>query len=110
MEIFSWNPQIDLSVDFEDKVREIAFGDGYEQVAPDGLNSLRQNLSNMRFTDYEDEEVKAIKAFFLRHGFSKAFKLDIRGYSMVVRFQSFRIIEKGALVQEITASMKEVFR
>ena len=97
MEIFSWNPQIDLSVDFEDKVREIAFGDGYEQVAPDGLNSLRQNLSNMRFTDYEDEEVKA-------------FKLNIRGYSMVVRFQSFRIIEKGALVQEITTSMKEVFR
>lgn len=111
MEVFKWNPMIDLDVDHDEKINEVNFGDGYEQVSPDGLNSIRRIFNNMRFLDYDDGETKEVKDFYLRHGRSKAFKLEINGYSAIVRFNGpLRIQEKGANIQDITVSMKEIFR
>lgn len=111
MEVFKWNPQIDLEVEYEQASKEVQFGDGYEQVAEDGLNSMRQIFENVRFTDYEDGEVEEVFKFFMRHKFTKAFKLEIKGYSAIVRFtKPFRKKEKGGRIVELSLSMKEVFR
>lgn len=110
MEVFKWNPQIELSVEYDQAIREIQFGDGIEQISEDGLNSLRQVFSNVRFTDHESGEVKEVFDFFMRHRFTKRFRLDIRGYSAIVRFtKPFRKIEKGGKILELQLSMKEVF-
>lgn len=111
MEVFRWNPLIDLNVDHDEKIKEVSFGDGHEQVSPDGLNSIRRVFNNMRFVDYDDGETEEVKDFFLRHGRSKSFRIEINGYSAIVRFNGpLKIQEKGANVQDISTSMKEVFR
>lgn len=110
MEVFKWNPQIDLSIEYDQSLREIQFGDGIEQVAENGLNSMRQIFSNVRFTDHEGGEVKEVLDFFMRHRFTKRFRLEIQGYSAIVRFtKPLRKIEKGGKVVELQLSMKEVF-
>lgn len=111
MEVFKWDPQIDLEIEYDQAVKEIQFGDGYEQISGDGLNNMRQIFENIRFTDYEGGVVKDVFDFFMRHKFTKAFKLEIHGYSAVVRFtKPFKKKERGGEVVELTLSMKEVFR
>lgn len=111
MEVFKWDPQIDLAIDYDQATKEVQFGDGYEQISEDGLNSMRQVFENMMFTDYENGSVKEVFDFFMRHKFTKAFKLEIRGYSAIVRFtKPFKKKERGGDVVELSLSMKEVFR
>ena len=111
MEVFRWNPMVDLDVEHDEKINEISFGDGYGQVSPSGINSIHRVFNNMRFVDLDDGETKDIKEFYLRHGRSKVFKLEITGYSALVRFNgSLRVQEKGANVQDVSTSMKEVFQ
>lgn len=111
MEVFRWNPMVELDVDHDEKIKEVSFGDGYGQVAPDGLNSIHRVFNNMRFVDFDDGETKKVRDFYMKHGRSKAFRLEIKGYSATVRFNGpLKIQEKGANIQDITTSMKEVFR
>lgn len=111
MEVFKWCPLIGLNVEYEQAIKEVQFGDGYEQVSEDGLNSMRQVFESAVFTGHEDGEIKDIFNFFMRHKFTKAFKLEVAGYSAIVRFaQPFKKKEKGGRIVELSLSMKEVFR
>ena len=110
MEVFKWNPQIDLDIEYNQRTKEAQFGDGYEQSQEDGLNSFYRTFKNFRFTDREDGEVKEVFDFFMRHKFTKPFKLDIRGYSGTFKFtQPFNKREKGGMIVELSVGLKEVF-
>ena len=111
MEVFRWSPQNGLDVTYDQKLKEVKFGDGYEQVAEDGLNSMRRLFDSVKFTDHEDGEVEAVHEFFIRHKFTKTFKLEIRGYSGLVKFaKPFKRKEVGGRIVELSFSLREVFQ
>lgn len=107
MEVFKWCPLRDPEpqIEYEEKTREVQFGDGYEQIAPDGLNSMSRTFKGFEFIGDEADQVLA---FFMRHGKSKAFELDIEGHSAIVRFSAAPI--KSLTSRRLTIEMKEVFR
>ena len=106
MEIFKWCPLRDPEpqIGYEEKTREVQFGDGYEQVAPDGLNAMSRTFKDFTYSKDADQ----VLAFFMRHGKSKAFELDIEGHSAIVRFSAAPI--KSLTSRRLTIEMKEVFR
>lgn len=71
MDTFNFQPNWGLNVQRKPEVMKIAFGDGYEQVAPKGLNHNLRTYSAV-FTGTE-ARIKQIEAFFERQGGYKAF-------------------------------------
>lgn len=56
-------PTIGSSQDIEAKVRSAKFGDGYEQTAPDGINSIRSTFV-VDWPMLTREEALVIEVFF----------------------------------------------
>ena len=106
MEVFKWCPLRDPEpeIEYEDNILEVQFGDGYEQTAPDGLRSQKRIFKNFAYS----EEADQVLAFFMRHGKSKAFKLEVYGHEAVVRFSESPL--QSLTSKKVTISMKEVFR
>lgn len=109
MEVFKWEPLQGSNEGFDEKVKEVQFGDGYSQVQPDGLNSIRRTFNGLQFKRGNPEMEKEIKDFFLRHGRSKSFKLETTRFNAVVRFSSALSMTKSGGVDVLSVSMKEVF-
>ncbi|WGE30529.1 phage tail protein [Edwardsiella tarda] len=66
MEMFNWPVKPDMAIRSEPRVSRVAFGDGYEQRRPDGLNNnLRQYDVTFRVLRREGG---AVEDFFSRHG------------------------------------------
>lgn len=107
METFNCCPLRDPEpkIEYVERIKEVKFGDGYEQVAPDGLNSMSREFKS--FT-YSRDTAPEVLAFFLRHGRSKAFLLNVMDHKALVRFSEnpSRSLKTGRL----TIEMKEVFR
>lgn len=109
MEVFKWCPlrNPEPIVDHLQRTKEIQFGDGYEQVSPDGINSMCRHFKNFTFSNDAD----AVIEFYQRHGKTKAFILDIPQYKAKVRFTGgFTVTETGNGLRRVTVEMKEVFR
>lgn len=106
MEVFKWCPLRDPEpqIEYDELIKEAQFGDGYEQTAPDGLRPQRRIFNNFAYS----EEADQVLAFFMRHGKSKAFKLEVYGIEAVVRFSESPL--QSLTSKKLTVSMKEVFR
>lgn len=109
MEVFKWDPLQGSSEGFDEKVKEVQFGDGYSQIQPDGLNNIQRTFNGLQFKSGDSNQAKEIKDFYLRHGRSKAFRLETARYSATVRFSSALGVTKQGEVESLTVSMKEVF-
>jgi len=71
-EKFTW--RIEKAVSMPAKYRTIRaqFGDGYEQVSADGINTKEEQYV-VRITAKNDAEAKVIMAFFDRHNGTRSF-------------------------------------
>lgn len=65
--VFGWSPSFGGGVEQVPRLRAVAFGDGYGQAAPDGLNHQPRTLS-LTFAGRSDAEASAILAFLREHG------------------------------------------
>ncbi|ORM66128.1 phage tail protein [Pantoea rwandensis] len=72
IEVFTWCPRINAEADIKFNTRKVQFGDGYTQVAGNGLNTRSQEWS-LSFTGTE-AYIKAIKDFLDAHEGTKAFQ------------------------------------
>jgi len=72
IEIFTWCPRVNAQQEVSFRTRKAQFGDGYTQVAGDGLNTRSQTWT-LEFTGNE-AYISAIKAFLDRHGGTKSFQ------------------------------------
>ena len=72
LKTFGWSPLNGPTGDLSRRTRTAQFGDGYEQVTGDGMNSERQSWP-LTFTD-PWEDVKPIIDFLREHGETRAFK------------------------------------
>jgi len=70
-EIFTWAPLVDPTGDISFRTRSAQFGDGYKQVAADGINNEQQSWP-LTFGG-EEEEISQIVAFLRAHKGSTAF-------------------------------------
>lgn len=71
METFTWCPRVNPTEDVSYNTRKVKFGDGYEQVSGNGLNSRSQKWS-MEFVGDEDY-ISAIRRFIDKHAGIKSF-------------------------------------
>lgn len=71
IDTFTWCPRINAEAETTLRVRKAQFGDGYTQVAGDGLNAKSQEWT-LSFTGNESY-ISAIKNFLDSHGGTKAF-------------------------------------
>lgn len=64
-DVFNWLPDDKPSGKFDHRVREVRFGDGYRQIAPDGLNAREQSWP-LSF-DRHETVIAAIQNFLDAH-------------------------------------------
>ncbi|TDB57247.1 phage tail protein [Photorhabdus khanii] len=72
IETFNWNPRTSASSDVNFRIRKAQFGDGYTQVAGDGINPRSQKWE-LSFVGNE-AYIRAIMDFLDRHGGYKSFQ------------------------------------
>lgn len=66
VETYKWRPQLGAgTIEYSQTVRTAQFGDGYEQVAENGINSTAIHVP-MKYVG-KDAEVNEVRAFLLRH-------------------------------------------
>jgi phage-related protein len=77
VETYNWRSQLGAGViEYSQTVRSVQFGDGYEQVAENGINSTAIQVP-MKHTGAE-AEVNAVRDFLLAHTV-KAFIITLQG-------------------------------
>ena len=65
---FIWIPSYNISADFQPKIKSIKFGDGFEQISPDGINN-NLFVENIEFNNRDLNETTAILHFlYYRQG------------------------------------------
>lgn len=67
MATFTWIPDVGADRACEPRINSVRFGEGYEQTAPDGINSLMEKRS-LSFTGRSLAETQAIAAFLEAQG------------------------------------------
>ncbi|NYA15764.1 phage tail protein [Serratia fonticola] len=72
LKTFTWSPLVGATGDFTRRTRVAQFGDGYEQVTADGMNSEAQSWP-LSFTD-KWSDIKPIIDFLREHGEARAFQ------------------------------------
>lgn len=72
LETFIWSPQNGPTADINFRNTSVQYGDGYEQVSGDGINTESQSWP-LTFTGYR-AEILPILAFLRAHAGSRAFK------------------------------------
>lgn len=71
METFTWSVRPAMRIESAPRVRQVAFGDGYEQRRPDGRHPDLKKFSVQ--LAHKHAEAQAVEAFLARHGGVKAF-------------------------------------
>lgn len=71
IQTFNWCPRLNASADVTFRTRKAQFGDGYTQVAGDGLNNKGQTWS-LEFVG-DESTIKAIVNFLDSHAGIKSF-------------------------------------
>lgn len=110
VETFTWSPLADPVGDTQFRVLKAQFGDGYSQVAQDGINNEVSNWP-LSFSGY-DSEMSPIIQFFKRHAGQKAFlwtpPLGVQGLYRVEGYS----LQAGAAGTNynVQATFMEVFR
>ncbi len=70
--VFTWTPSYTSSITWKPRVLKMQFGDGYEQVVPDGINN-KPMMFNIVFRKISDVEAEAIIDFLEARGEAEAF-------------------------------------
>lgn len=110
VETYNWRSQLGAgAIEYSQTVRAAQFGDGYEQVAENGINSTAIQVP-MRHVG-KDIEVNEIRAFLLRH-IVKAFIItppgEEKGLYRVVA-DSVRKNQLSSNVAELTFTIKRAY-
>lgn len=96
METFTWCPRINPTEDVSYNTRKVKFGDGYEQVSGNGLNSRSQKWA-MEFVG-DDNYISAIRHFIDKHAGIKSFSgnrlLSHLDCIVVMNTNSFRTVQE----------------
>ncbi|MEO1223791.1 MAG: phage tail protein [Pseudomonadota bacterium] len=105
-------PQVGTVPSTEVKVLAAAFGDGYEQTQPDGLNHIRR-LWNLTWVAIQSRaDADAIEAFFVARGGSEVFDYQIPGEAAVMQFRCPTWTpprDVGGGVWAVTARFRQAF-
>ncbi|QXO44627.1 phage tail protein [Morganella morganii] len=72
IETFTWSPRVNPVEEVTYKIRKAKFGDGYEQVSGDGINSRSQKWS-LEFVG-NHEYITGIRRFIDNHGGIRSFQ------------------------------------
>ena len=110
MSVFTWSPDYGASKSKKPIVKQIKFGDGYEQRATFGINQNPQNW-NVKFTNRVQTEADAIEAFFDAQGGVTPFDWTPPDQSTSYKFVCrdwVRTIDHAGLFS-ITANFEQVF-
>lgn len=106
---FRWSPQIRASADIDYRTRSVRFGDGYEQVAREGMNSKSQQWEQS-FTGGE-KYISDIADFLDRNGGSRAFSwkppLSQTG---LYRCDSYKITAAGGNNYTMITTFRQAFQ
>lgn len=109
METFTWSPRISPTQTVSMRVRKAQFGDGYQQVAGDGLNPRSQSW-DLNFVGKESY-IKEIKEFLDRQGGTRAFiwspPLESLG---LYRCEQYKPQPMGGGNWSLTATFEQAFR
>lgn len=109
IETFTWRTQGQPEGSFNQRVRVAKFGDGYEQVAADGINSEQQSWP-LSFSGLEKEMVPLLS--FMRRHVIKSFvwspPYGKQGLYRVVS-DSIRATPVGGQVMTVSATFQQSF-
>ena len=108
METFTWSAQVGAQGETSYRVRRAQFGDGYEQVAGDGINNETQSWP-LTFKG-KTSAIQPIRDFLRRHEGRKTFLwTPPMGELGLYRCESFRLIPHGAGVYSLTATFEQAY-
>ncbi len=106
---FTWVPDYDSEVTKAPRVLTAEFGDGYAQVAPDGINNNPATWS-LSFKSRTDEEAGEIVDFLETQGADEAFWwTDLFGQMGRYRCPTFKRKPMPGAQSEITATFEQTF-
>lgn len=99
--VFEWVPLIGGAENYAHRTRSVSFGDGYEQTAEDGINTLSKSMAVEFIKD--DATIADIKAFLDDHRGYKAFEYD----GMLFRASGYTIIRDGAYTKKLSTTFTQ---
>ncbi|WP_410739025.1 phage tail protein [Citrobacter sedlakii] len=110
VETYNWRLQLGAgAIEYSQAIRTAQFGDGYEQVADNGINSTAISVP-MKYVG-KDAEVNEIRAFLLAHTV-KAFIItppgEVKGLYRVVA-DSIRKQQISSNVAELSFTIKRAY-
>ncbi|HEM7941939.1 TPA: phage tail protein [Citrobacter freundii] len=110
VETYSWRSQLGAgAIEYSQTVRSAQFGDGYEQVADNGINSTAIQVPMKHVGT--DDEVNAVRDFLLAHTV-KAFIItppgEVKGMYRVVA-DSIRKNQLSSKFSELTFTIKRAY-
>lgn len=110
----TWNPprapQLGSSKTIEQRVNAATFGDGYEQAAADGLNSIRE-VWTFVWNGCPTAQADQIETFFRSKGLVTPFWYTPPGASapLKFRFTSFRRTQATGVADTMEIGARQVF-
>ena len=109
IETFTWCARINAAGEAQFSTRKIQFGDGYTQVAGNGLNNRTQSW-DLTFTGNESM-ISAIKQFLDSHKGYRSFQwqppLEPTG---LYRCENYKPVALGAGLFDLTATFEQAFK
>ena len=109
MATFTYTPDNGVSYDLKPNVRQIKFGDGYEQRAANGINTMAKNW-NLKFSLRSDAEMSAIVAFLEAQAGATSFTwTDINGSTNKYVCRSWNVAKDRYNLNTITCQFNQVF-
>lgn len=107
-ETFTWVPKIEPVGNIEFRLKSARFGDGYQQVAEDGINNKSQTWP-LSFVA-EQTLIKSIVDFLDRHAGAKPFywtpPLGVRG---LYRCKGYQPTPMGAGIYTLAAILEQAY-
>lgn len=108
-EEFTWCPDNGADADVGHRTLDVQFGDGYQQVAGDGVNT-RSMVWNLNF-QRDQEEIALIKDFLDRHGGVKPFywqpPMELKGLYLA---KGYKPAALGGRLHSLQVTFRQFFR
>ncbi|MBV4486952.1 phage tail protein [Pseudomonas sp. SWRI153] len=108
IETFSWVPKIEPVGNVEFRLKSAKFGDGYQQVAADGINNKSQSWP-LAFVG-DEARIKAIVQFLDRHAGATPFYWTAPlGEPALYRCKGYQPTPMGAGLFTLAATFEQAF-
>lgn len=107
-EVFTWIPKIEPVGNVEFRLKSAKFGDGYQQVAQDGINN-RAQFWPLTFVG-DEARIKAIVQFLDRHAGATSFYWTAPlGEPALYRCKGYQPSPLGAGLYSLAATFEQAF-